>query len=129
MKENIFWKGMLLLLISASIRDCYFFYTEPEILQPEHPIIVSVFAFVLDILTIIACAAIITRKVICNAHFWLFIIIVQIAITVLIVYYEFNAGGYTTNEMLVYGNITFFVAIFFLTPLIKYYRFVKQSST
>lgn len=119
---------MLLLLIISSSRDYYLSYTEPDILQPEHPFIVSLLAFVFDFLTIVACVGIIAKKYIFHAYFWLMTIITQVALTGLIFYYEFSAGGYTQNEMLLYGNIAFFVTLFFLSPLIKYYSQVKRYS-
>ncbi len=127
MKAHFFWWIMLFLLIFSSAYDYYSSYTAPDILQPEHPFWVSILAIVFDVITIIACVGIIVRKYVLQAYFWLMAIVSQIATTILIFYYEFSAGGYTQNEMLLYGNIAFFVTILFLSPLIQYYSLVKKN--
>jgi len=128
MKEGVFWKVMLILLVSSSMWDFYLAFTEPDMLQPTHPLIVSLFAFILDFITIFACLGLILKKYILNHFFWGAIIFIQVVNTIIVFYFEFSAGGYTTNEILLYGNIGFFVALFFISPLIRYYYFIKNNN-
>ena len=128
MKEDIFWKLMLILLVSSSMWDLYLIFTEPDILQPTHPLIVSVFAFTLDLMTIFACFGLIIKKCILSHFFWGTIVFLQIINTITVFYFEFSAGGYTSNEMLLVGNIAFFVGLFFISPLIRYYYLTKENN-
>ena len=128
MKEALFWKLMLLLLISSSTWELYLVFTEPDVLQPEHPLTISIFAFILDLMTVLACLGLILKKYILNQSFWFCIILIQIVNTIIVFYFEFSAGEYTVNEFLLYGNIGFFVAIFFMSPLIRYYDLVKVTT-
>ena len=127
MKESLFWKAMLILLVFSSMWDIYLAFTEPSILQPTHPLIVSVLTFFLDFVTIIACLGLILKKYILNQSFWGAVIFLQVINTIVVFYFEFSAGGYTINDMLLYGNIGFFVTLFFISPLIRYYYLIKKN--
>ncbi|QUM89641.1 hypothetical protein HWV03_12930 [Moritella sp. 36] len=126
MKEAIFWKLMLLLLVSSSAWDLYLAFSEPEILQPAYPLTVSIFSLSLDLITVMVCLGLILKKYILNQSFWFCIILVQMANTIIVFYFEFTTGGYTVNEFLIYGNIGLFVATFFMSPLVRYYYLVKK---
>lgn len=127
MKSNLFWYLFLLLLLLTTSYDIYnsFFGISLQKIQPAW---LSYLTFTLDTLTIGACLGIIFKRYILHHIIWLLIIYTQIIAVLLTLYYEFTAGGYTKNEMLLFSNIIFFVALFFLYPLIKYYQLVKKHS-
>ena len=127
MKEGNFWKLMLVLLILSSGWELYFTFTQPEILQPTHPIIISVITFILNLLTIFACLGLVIKKYILKHQFWLTIIFLQIINTGLIFYFDFISGGYTTSEFLIYANIGLFVTLFFISPLIRYHYLIRNN--
>lgn len=127
MKSNLFWYFFLLLLLLTAGYDIYNSFFNIS-LQTIQPVWLSYLTVTFDTLTIGACLGIIYKRYILHHIIWLLIIYAQITAVLLTLYYEFTAGGYTTNEMLLFSNIIFFVALIFLYPLIKYYQLVKKHS-
>ncbi|NTS78022.1 hypothetical protein HR060_14275 [Catenovulum sp. SM1970] len=127
MLKQYFWHSLLILLVLTSVWDIYYANTVPDILAPVHPASISAAIILLDWLTIFACLGIIRKYYLGSYLFWQLILISQIVVTCLAFYYEISAGGYTFNEILIYGNILFWLAGLFLLPLYKYQKILKLN--
>ncbi len=100
--------------------------TEPSILQPTHPVYVSIIVFVVDQLVLLANIGVIIKVYVFRACFWQLILFVQPMILAVTLYFEFSAGGYSTNEMLIYANLGFIILYAFLLPVAKYCNVLKK---
>jgi len=124
--KHVFWKVLLILQLLFTFMDLNRMLTEPVILQPTHPVYVSVIIFVLDQLVTFANIGVIMRFYIFRPWFWQFILIVQPVVLAIALYFEFNAGGYSFNDKLNYVNFGIILLYFFLLPVAKYSKDIKQ---
>ncbi len=119
MIKKLGWIALLVILCTLTLSDIYSGMSEPDILQPTHPTFMSVFILIGDLLNIIACITIVLRKYIFNPRFWQVALACQITLFILVHYYEFTAGGYSTNDMLTLSTISFWTALVLFLPLLK----------
>lgn len=92
---------------------------ESVILQPSHPFFVSILVFVFDQLVLFANYCVIANKFYLNRAAWLLTLIMSPVSVVLVLYFEFTAGGYSSSDMMAYGLGTFWLLVLFLLPLFK----------
>ncbi len=114
------WKLIFILSLIITGYDFFSGFNLPANLQPTHPVALSIIIILLEILTLIASFGAATRILIGNLLLWQITLISQIIATILVYYYEFSAGGYTFNEMLIHINIAYILACIFFAPLLRY---------
>ncbi|WP_448565348.1 hypothetical protein [Thalassotalea ganghwensis] len=117
--DHWFWKALLTMQVFATTADLYRMVTEPAILQPTHPILLSVGVFLLDQLVLLANVGVIISRRFFEMWVWQCTLIMFPISTFSVLFYEFSAGGYSTSDMGLFSIGLFWTLLLFLLPVFK----------
>jgi len=122
---------LFLFILSLNAFDIYTNFrmnSVPEY-EPNGPTWLSIVLWITNVLIIVAAfGAAFKKYLIINLKFWYTVIFLDILAAILASYYEFSAGGYESNEIIVVSLITFVITCIYLLAPLRYCLDIKEMS-
>ncbi len=124
------WKVLFVSLLIVNMWATYTSTTLPDSLLPVHPAWLSLSLAPLELLILLAafCAAF-SKKYITNVSIWWFVLVSHFLINTLVYYYEFQAGGYTSTEMVDFIFVSVVLYFLFISPVFKYISDIQRCNS
>ncbi|QZO14535.1 hypothetical protein [Pseudoalteromonas piscicida] len=121
--DHIIWKFIFLVQFSLTVFSIY--DSQLLILYEIRVTFVEVVVYILDSLVLAANLLLILQVRVLSRRAWGLIVWVWWFANIYSLLNEFYLGGYTSSEMLFFGNIIWFLILFSL-PVVKYRSFIGE---
>lgn len=128
MNERLIYIALFIYVLCINIFGIYTDYrmNQVEFYEPSSPIWLSFILWVSNLLVLMAAfGAAFKKYVYINYEFWCAVLMIDIIAAILASYYDFTAGGYTTDEMVMTSLVAVVMVSFYLVAPLKYCQDIK----
>ncbi|NKC18587.1 MULTISPECIES: hypothetical protein [Pseudoalteromonas] len=121
--SHFIWKVIFLVQLSLTLFSIY--ENQFLILSEVRVTLVEVVVLITDGLVLVANLLLILQMRMLSQRTWCLIVLIWWFVNIYSLLNEFYLGGYTSSEMLFFGNVIWFLILFSL-PVIKYGSFIGE---
>ncbi|WP_462154603.1 hypothetical protein [Pseudoalteromonas piscicida] len=122
--SHFIWKVIFLVQLSLTLFSIY--ENQFLILSEVRVTLVEVVVLITDGLVLVANLLLILQMRMLSQRTWCLVVLIWWFVNIYSLLNEFYLGGYTSSEMLFFGNVIWFLILFSL-PVLKYGSFIGES--